>query len=129
MNRADYYEAVSKCVNAPHDEGPFRYCNVKGCPWTEEGPLDGFDDDEFEQIRGYEGFIDAEGKLIVLQGGIIGAISGRVNTFPVYRRKSDLSGGDGGGSESQVAPGLRVSDGTADPSTTPEHGRTGAEDD
>lgn len=58
--------------------------------------------------------------LLVLQGGIIGAISGSVNTFPVYRRKKDLSGRDGGGSESQVAPGLRVSDGTADPSTTPE---------
>ena len=45
MNRAEYDEAVSKCPNHPHDDGPFRYCSSKGCPWTEEGPLDGFDDE------------------------------------------------------------------------------------
>lgn len=45
MNRAEYDEAVSKCPNHPHDDGPFRYCSMKGCPWTEEGPLGGFDDE------------------------------------------------------------------------------------
>lgn len=42
MTHEEYDAAVLACPNAPHSEGPFRYC--PSCPWTEEGPLGGFSD-------------------------------------------------------------------------------------